>query len=90
MNAEKWNQLSPEIKDIFNEEMINFQNKKMNIATMLDEKSRTKMKEAGVIFYKLAPEYEKWLVDTAYDAAWDYQHQRFPEETEMFKKLITK
>lgn len=90
MNAEKWNRLPQKVKDIMNEELINFQNKKIGISTMLVKRSRKKMMDSGVEFYKLAPEHEKWLVDTAYEAAWDYQHKRFPKETDMFRKLLTK
>ena len=48
------------------------------------------MMDAGVEFYKLAPKDAEWLITTAYDAAWENQRKRFPEETATLEKLLKK
>jgi hypothetical protein len=51
---------------------------------------KKKMVEGGVQIYKLSPDMAKWFVDTAYDAAWKYQEERFPEVTRKMRQLMTK
>ena len=56
------------------------------------DRARLKQKgqEAGVTFYKFEPSVEKWFIETAYKAAWDYQMERFPKETPKLRELLSK
>lgn len=90
MNFAKWDGLPEDLKEIMETAMIAFQSDKMEIDVMRVAAARKKMKEAGVQFYKFSPQDAEWLMKTAYDAAWDYQQDRFPEVTEQLRKLLTK
>ena len=49
------------------------------------------MLDAGIEFYKFAdPKDGEWLINTAYDAGWKYQHDRFPEVTDSWKNSLGK
>lgn len=90
MNPKSWEKLPEGVKKIMNETMVDYQKVKMEVMAQSVAKSRQKMKAAGVEFYKLSPEHGNWLVKTAYDAAWDYQHERFPKVTEDLRKHLSK
>jgi TRAP-type C4-dicarboxylate transport system substrate-binding protein len=53
-------------------------------------KAREKMIKAGVEFYKFPPDMAKWFIDTAYNAAWEYQMKRFPDVTPKLRELLSK
>jgi len=90
MNRAKWDGLPEDLKQIMKGAMIAFQKDKMEIGVKRVAFARNKMKEAGVEFYKFAPQDADWLIKTAYDAAWEYQHKRFPEVTEQLQRLLKK
>ena len=90
MNAGKWAALPEDLKKTMQEAMIDFQREKMEIGSKRVVWGRKKMKDTGVEFYKFAPKDAEWLIKTAYDAAWEYQHKRFPEVTDNLHKLLTK
>ena len=90
MNAGKWTNLTEDVKKIMKEVMVEFQKDKMEIGIKRVAWGRKKMKDSGVEFYKFSPEDAEWLSKTAYDAAWEYQHKRFPEVTDNLQRLLTK
>lgn len=90
MNLNSWNKLPEPLKDLMNKTMIEFQKDKMEIMAKRVAKSRQKMMDAGVEFYKFAPKDAEWLVHTAYEAAWAYQDKRFPQVTKELQKVLTK
>jgi hypothetical protein len=47
------------------------------------------MAKSGIEFYKLQPDTAKWFLDTAYNAAWDYQMKRYPDVTPKLRQLIS-
>jgi len=55
-----------------------------------DAAARQKLVEAGVEIYKLSPDVAEWYLETAYNSAWEYQQERFPEVTPKLRELLTK
>ncbi len=46
------------------------------------------MESAGVVFYKLSPEDEKWFLDVAYNAGGDVEIKKNPEVATKLKQLL--
>ena len=91
MNLDSWNKLPDDVKQIMMDTMKEYNVIKAKLAVQREEESRKKLSDAGVEFYKFDdPNDGKWLIDTAYSAAWDYQRERFPEVTEKLEKLLRK
>ena len=90
MNLDTWNSLTKEQQDIIMNVFIDGEPTTfMQAETTTRDENMQIMKEAGVEFYSLEPDVAEWFVDTAYNAAWDYQMERFPEVTTALKALLS-
>jgi len=89
MNLDKWNKLPKHLQNLMKECIIQSEKEMRDYYAKLKDEAIEKMKKSGVEFYKLSPDVEKWFVDSAYDAAWKYQMQRYPEATPKLRKLFT-
>ena len=89
MNLKTWQKLPPDLQQVITDAMIN--SEKVNAALWAEDKAKgmQKLKEAKVEVYTLAPDVAKWLVDTAYNATWEYQQKRFPEVTPRLRTLLS-
>lgn len=90
MNLDKWNKLPKHLQNLMIESMV--QSEKDNRVWEFEyrAKAREKMVKAGVEFYKFSPEVAKWFIETAYNAAWEYQQKRFPDVTPKLRELLSK
>jgi TRAP-type C4-dicarboxylate transport system substrate-binding protein len=89
MNLKTWQKLPPDLQQVITDAMI--YSEKVNAEIWITDKAKgmQKLKEAKVETYTLAPDVAKWLVDTAYNATWEYQQKRFPEVTPRLKALFS-
>ena len=51
--------------------------------------AKKKMMDAGVEFYKFAPEVKKWFLETAYNSSWAYEEERHGKVVTDFRKLVS-
>jgi TRAP-type transport system periplasmic protein len=89
MNLKTWQKLPPDLQQVITDAMI--YNEKINGDLWTEDKAKgmQKLKEAKVEIYNLQPDVAKWLVDTAYNATWEYQQKRFPDVTPRLKALLS-
>ncbi len=89
MNLNTWKKLPPDLQQVITDAMI--YNEKVNGDIWAEDKAKgiQKLKDAKVEIYSLQPEVGKWLVDTAYNATWEYQQKRFPDVTPRLKVLLS-
>lgn len=90
MNLKKWNSLPQDLKKLVTECMIEYEDEYANVYKKQRAQLKQKGRDAGVKIYKFTPEVAKWFLDTAYNAAWEYQMKRFPKETPKLRELLTK
>jgi len=90
MNLKKWDSLPPHLQKLMMEIQIQYEKDYADADNKDRARLKQKAKEAGVEIYKLAPDVAKWFIDTAYNAAWEYQMERFPKETPKLRELLTK
>ena len=90
MNLKKWNSLPAHLRKLIMDRMIQYEEDYPNVYAKDRAVLKKKGQQAGIEFYKLAPSVEKWFIETAYKAAWDYQMKRFPKETPKLRELLTK
>ena len=90
MNLNSWNRIPQHLQNMMVDVMNEYPELKMEEHTKNLTKARQKALDAGVEFYKLAPDVAGWFIKTAYEAAWDYQMKRFPDVTPGLKKVLTK
>jgi TRAP-type C4-dicarboxylate transport system substrate-binding protein len=90
MNLKKWEMLPAHLQKMMMDTMMEYQKVATAAGDELEKKMRKKMMDEGVEFYKLAPKDAEWLMTTAYNAAWENQRKRFPEETATLEKLLRK
>ena len=90
MNLDSWNQLPQNLQNIMMESIISSEKEQIALYAETEAQLIQKIKDGGVEFYKLSPDVAEWYVKTAYDAAWDYQQERFPEETQKLRELLSK
>jgi TRAP-type transport system periplasmic protein len=89
MNLKSWNKLPDDVKKIMYDTMGEFYVARMDVEAKREEGARKKMKDARIEFYKFAdPKDGQWLIKTADDAGWKYQHDRFPEVTDQLEKFL--
>ncbi len=90
MNLNSWNRLPEHLQKLMMKHMV--QAEKDSIVKQTETELGLKKKLAGskLEFYKLSPDVAKWYLKTAYDSAWQYQQQRFPEVTPRLKELLSK
>jgi TRAP-type transport system periplasmic protein len=88
MNLKTWQKLPPDLQQVITDAMI--YNEKINGDLWAEDKAKgmQKLKEAKVEIYNLQPDVAKWLVETAYNATWEYQQKRFPDVTPRLKALL--
>ena len=88
MNLKTWQKLPPDLQQVIIDAMI--YNEKINGDLWAEDKAKgmQKLKEAKVEIYNLQPDVAKWLVETAYNATWEYQQKRFPDVTPRLKSLL--
>ena len=89
MNLNTWNKLPPDLQQVITDAMIYSEKVNGEIWTEDKAKAMQKLKEAKVEIYNLPPDTAKWLVETAYDATWEYQQKRFPDVTPRLKVLLS-
>jgi TRAP-type C4-dicarboxylate transport system substrate-binding protein len=90
MNLNKWNSLPDHLKKLITECAIQFENEYADVYEKQRAELKRKAKEAKVEIYKFSPDVAKWFIETAYNAAWEYQMKRFPAETPKLRELMTK
>jgi TRAP-type C4-dicarboxylate transport system substrate-binding protein len=90
MNQNSWERLPPHLQKVGMDSMIQAEKALMDWYGHDIVQLKKKMVEGGVQIYKFSPDMAKWFVDTAYDAAWKYQEERFPEVTRKMRQLMTK
>jgi TRAP-type C4-dicarboxylate transport system substrate-binding protein len=90
MNLDKWNQLPPHLQKLMMECFIQSEKDMRDYYDKIKTRAREKMTKAGIEFYKFPPAMDKWFIDTAYNAAWDYQMKRYPEVTQRLRELLTR
>ncbi len=90
MNLNKWNSLSEPLKKLITECIIQFENEYADVYEKQRAQLKQKAKEAKVEIYKFSPDVAKWFIETAYNAAWEYQMKRFPAETPKLRALMSK
>jgi TRAP-type transport system periplasmic protein len=90
MNQASWERLPPHLQKLMTDSMIQAENALLDWYSQDVAQLKKKMVEANVQIYKLSPDMAKWFIDTAYDAAWKYQEERFPEVTKRMRQLMTK
>jgi TRAP-type C4-dicarboxylate transport system substrate-binding protein len=90
MNLDKWKKIPKHLQDLIIKSMILSEKDTQVWAAEHKKKAREKMVKAGVEFYKLSPEVDKWFIETAYNAAWESQQKKFPEVTQKLRELFLK
>ena len=90
MNLNSWNRLSPNAQKVMIDTMAQAERALADWYGRDEAQLKQKMVDAGVQIYKFSPDMAKWFRDTAYDAAWKYQEERFPEVTKKMRQLMTK
>ena len=90
MNLDSWNQLPEHLQNLMIESIILSEKDATVWSAENNAKAKQVMVEAGVEFYKLSPDVEKWFLETAYSSAWEYQMERFPEVTPKLRELLSK
>lgn len=90
MNQASWERLPPHLQKLVMDTMIQAENALIDWYTRDIAQLKQKMLEANVQIYKFSPDMAKWFIDTAYDAAWKYQEERFPDVTKRMRQLMTK
>lgn len=91
MNLKSWNKLPGDMKKMMYDTMGEYYGARMNANARRLKAARKKMLDSGVEFYKFAnPKDGAWLMMTATEAGWKYQHERFPEVTDQLEKFLRK
>jgi len=90
MNLKKWESLPPHLRKLIMDCMIQYEKEYPKVYEKDREELKRKAQRAGVGFYKLEPSVAKWFLETAYNAAWEYQMKRFPKETPRLRELLSK
>jgi len=90
MNLDSWNKLPKHLQSLIMECQIQAEKDYIVLDAEDRAAARQKAKEVGLEFYKLAPDTAEWLLDTAYNATWDYQMKRFPKVTPRLRELLSK
>ena len=90
MNLEKYNSLPDHLRKVIMDSIIQYERDYPDVYKEDRARLIKKGQEAGVIFYTLESSVAKWFLDTAYNAAWDYQMERFPKETPKLRELLSK
>ncbi len=90
MNLDRWNKLPKHLQNIIMESIIQSEKDCREHDKKERAHAREKMIKAGVEFYKFPPDMAKWFIETAYNAAWEYQMKRFPDVTPRLRELLSK
>jgi len=90
MNLQSWNRLPKHLQKLMTDSMIEYPKYTTTDHSNNLAKVRVKLLDAGIEFYKLSPDDARWVIKTAYDAAWEYQQKRFPTVTPELKRVLTK
>lgn len=90
VNLDTWNGLPAHLKTVMMETMIQAEKDNEQFYAEYAEKLKQKMVDSKVEFYKFAPDVARWFLDTAYNAAWQFQNERFPEVTPKLRDLLSK
>ncbi|MFH1650898.1 MAG: TRAP transporter substrate-binding protein DctP [Chloroflexota bacterium] len=89
MNRNSWDKLPQNLKDIVMSSMVEAEKEIQQVDAQDRVTAKQTLEAAGVEFYKFAPDVASWYLQTAYDAAWADQTQRFPDVTAKLRPLIT-
>ena len=90
MNLDSWNKLPQHLQKLIMKAQIEAEKDYIRLDAEETAAARQKATAAGVEFYKFAPDIAKWFLDTAYNATWDYQMERFPQQTPKLRELLSK
>jgi len=90
MNLKSWNKLSKSTQEKVIKVVREFPKYSIQNHKKMNASARKAILAKGVEFYKFSPDVEKWFIDTAYEAGWAHQMERFPKETPKMKELFTK
>ena len=90
MNLNSWDRLPPHLQKLLTDSMTQAEKALSDWYGRDEAQLKQKMVDAGVQIYKFSPDMAKWFLDTAYDSAWKYQEERFPEVTRKMRGLMTK
>jgi len=80
VNLKKWNSLPPHLQKIMQDTAIELEETWPPVDQEAEGKMIKKAKDAGVEFYKLSPDVEKWFMNAAYGAAWEDDAKLYPPE----------
>jgi TRAP-type C4-dicarboxylate transport system substrate-binding protein len=90
MNLDKWNKLPKHLQNLMKECIIQSEKEMRDYYAKLKAEAIEKMKKSGIEFYKLPSGVDKWFLDAAYNAAWQYQMDRYADVTPKLRKLFTR
>ena len=80
VNLDKWNSIPPHLQKIMEDTALELETTWEPVDKKAVDSMRKKAVDAGVEFYKLPPDVEKWFMNTAYDAAWEDDARLYPPE----------
>jgi TRAP-type C4-dicarboxylate transport system substrate-binding protein len=89
MNLDKWNKLPKHLQTLMTESIIQSEKEMRTYYAGIKADAKQKMAKSGIEFYKFPPDTAKWFLDTAYNAAWEYQMKRYPDVTPKLKQLLS-
>lgn len=91
MNLDSFNQLPKHLQNLLTETFIEAEKDIMIRAAKGQDEAMAFMVDNGLIEpIKFSPADAKWYLEAAYEGAWDYQQERFPEVTPKLRELLTK
>jgi TRAP-type C4-dicarboxylate transport system substrate-binding protein len=90
MNLNSWDRLPPHLQKVMMDSMIQAEKDLLDWYGKDIVQLKQKMVDGGVKIYKFSPDMAKWFLETAYNSAWQYQEERFPEVTRRLQQLMTK
>ena len=88
-NLNSWNKLPEDLQKLIMDTMIEYEINQMDFEAKKMAGAKKKMVDAGVEFYKFAPEVKKWFLETAYSSSWAYEEERHGKVVTDFRKLVS-
>ena len=91
MNLESFNKLPEHLQKLLVDTFIEAEKEMGARAEGIEDEDLQWMLDKGHLeLIQFSPEDAKWYVDSANEAAWEYQQKRFPDVTPKLKELFTK
>lgn len=90
MNLNSWNKLPKHLQKLMLDIMAEAEDKGADEFEKINNESMQKVTAAGVEKITFSSQDAKWFIDTAFNAGWAYQQERFPDVTPKLKELLSK